>query len=94
MKGLEEFNAAYKKKFNTDVLWVAAYSYDAVFTLVEAMKKAGSTEPARYLPELAKTQYKGITEFIAFEEKGDMKNAAATLYIYKNNKREKLTVIR
>lgn len=93
-KGLDNFNAAYKKRFNLDVLWVAAYSYDAALTLVEAMKKAGSADPVKYLPELEKIHYKGVTGLITFSDKGDLQNAAVTLYTNKNNVRQKLAVVR
>jgi branched-chain amino acid transport system substrate-binding protein len=58
-------------------------------------QKAGSAEPAKYLPELAKTDgYKGVTGTIAFDEKGDIKNGALTLYTYKGGKREQIAVVR
>jgi branched-chain amino acid transport system substrate-binding protein len=63
--------------------------------MVAAMVKAGSSDPARYLPVLAKTEgFKGVTGTIAFDEKGDIKNGALTLYTYKGGKREELAVIR
>ncbi len=93
-KELEAFKVSFKKKFNVDVQLVAPYSYDAVYTLVEAMKNAGSTEPAQYLPALAKIQYKGVTGPIAFDANGDIRNGALTLYTYKRGKREELAVVR
>ncbi|HZW23705.1 branched-chain amino acid ABC transporter substrate-binding protein, partial [Noviherbaspirillum sp.] len=66
-KGMDEFRAAFKKKFNADVQIYAPYVYDAVMVMVEAMKKANSAEPAKYLPELAKINYKGVTGNIAFD---------------------------
>ena len=39
----------------------APYSYDAAMTLIAAMQKANSTDPAKYLPELAKISYDGVT---------------------------------
>jgi len=51
--------------------------------MVSAMVKAGSAEPAKYLPELAKINHKGVTGTIAFDNKGDIKNGALTLYTYK-----------
>jgi branched-chain amino acid transport system substrate-binding protein len=60
-----------------------------------AMVKAGSAEPAKYLPVLAKTEgYKGVTGTIAFDNKGDIKNGALTLYTYKGGKREQIAVVR
>ena len=91
-KNMEAFKAAYKKKFNLDVQLYAPYVYDSVMTMAEAMQKAGSAEPAKYLPELAKIHYKGITGPIVFDAKGDIKDGTLTLYTYKGGKRDLLTV--
>jgi branched-chain amino acid transport system substrate-binding protein len=62
--------------------------------MVAAMVKAGSSDPAVYLPVLAKTEgYKGITGNISFDEKGDIKNGALTLYTYKGGEKSKLSVV-
>jgi len=71
--GLEEFKTKFKAKFNTDVQIYAPYVYDAVNVMVAAMVKADSADPAKYLPELAKTEgFKGVTGTISFDEKGDV----------------------
>ena len=93
-KGLEDFKVAFKKKFGTEVQIYAPYVYDSVMAMVESMKKANSVEPAKYLPELAKINYKGVTGTIAFDSKGDIKNGALTLYTFKGGKRDKLAVVR
>jgi branched-chain amino acid transport system substrate-binding protein len=94
-KGMEDFRAAFKKKFNTDVQIYAPYVYDSVMVMVNAMVKAGSSDPAKYLPVLAKTEgYKGVTGTVSFDNKGDLKNGALTLYTYKGGKREQLAVVR
>jgi branched-chain amino acid transport system substrate-binding protein len=94
-KGLDDFKGAFKKKFNADVQIYAPYVYDAVNVLVAAMVKAGSAEPAKYLPVLAKTDgYKGVTGSIGFDAKGDIKNGALTLYTYKGGQREQIAVVR
>jgi branched-chain amino acid transport system substrate-binding protein len=93
--GMEDFKARFKAKFNADVQIYAPYVYDATNVLVDAMVKAGSTEPAKYLPVLAKTNgFKGVTGTIAFDEKGDIKNGALTLFTYKADKREAIAVVR
>jgi branched-chain amino acid transport system substrate-binding protein len=91
-KALDAFKAAYEKKFGIKVQIYAPYVYDAVFVMVEAMKKANSAEPAKYLPFLPKTSYNGVTGHIAFDDKGDIKDGTLTLYTYKGGKRELLTV--
>ncbi|MEY4644279.1 MAG: hypothetical protein RLZZ596_1110 [Pseudomonadota bacterium] len=93
--GLDKFRTDFKAKFNTDVQLYAPYVYDATKLMVAAMVKAGSVDPAKYLPVLAATSdYKGVTGPIAFDEKGDIKNGALTLYTYKGGKREQLAVVR
>ncbi|MFN9278212.1 MAG: branched-chain amino acid ABC transporter substrate-binding protein [Betaproteobacteria bacterium] len=94
-KSMDDFYAAFKKKYNTDVQVYAPYVYDAVNVMVAAMVKAGSAEPAKYLPVLAKTDgYKGVTGTIGFDSKGDIKNGALTLYSYKGGKRDQIAVVR
>jgi branched-chain amino acid transport system substrate-binding protein len=94
-KSMDDFYAAFKKKFNADVQVYAPYVYDSVNVMVAAMVKAGSAEPAKYLPVLAKTEgYKGVTGTISFDNKGDVKNGALTLYTYKGGKREQIAVVR
>lgn len=91
-KGLDEFRAAYAKKFGTEVKLYAPYVYDAVMVMANAMQKADSIEPAKYLPELAKTHYQGITGLIEFDARGDMKYGTLTLYTFKSGKRSILAV--
>jgi branched-chain amino acid transport system substrate-binding protein len=93
-KGMEDFREAFKKKFNIEVQLYAPYVYDATMVMVEAMKKAGSADPAKYLPELAKIQYKGVTGPIAFDPKGDIKDGTLTLFTYKGGKRTQIAVVK
>jgi len=94
-KSMDDFRVAFKNKFNADVQVYAPYVYDAVYLMVTAMKKADSSDPAKYLPVLAKTDgYKGVTGVVSFDEKGDLKNGALTLYTYKADKRHEIAVIR
>lgn len=94
-KDMDAFNAKFKAKFNADVQVYAPYVYDALNVMVAAMVKAGSADPAKYLPVLAKTSgYKGVTGTISFDEKGDVKNGALTLYTYKGGKRDEIAVVR
>ncbi|NUZ08272.1 branched-chain amino acid ABC transporter substrate-binding protein [Piscinibacter koreensis] len=93
--GMDAFRAAYKKKFGIDVQLYAPYVYDAVNVMVAAMVKAGSADPKAYLPVMAKTDgYKGVTGTISFDEKGDIKNGALTLFTYKGPQRTEIKVVR
>jgi branched-chain amino acid transport system substrate-binding protein len=93
-KGMADFRVAYKKRYGIDVQTYAPYTYDALMTMVAAMRKAGSPDPAKYLPELAKIQYKGVTGNIAFDARGDVKDGVLTIYTFKNATREKLAVVK
>ena len=84
---LDAYKAAFKKRYGHDVIIYAPYAYDALMTLVDAMQKANSTDPKKYLPALAKISHKGVTGTISFDAKGDMKNATLTLYTYKAGQR-------
>jgi branched-chain amino acid transport system substrate-binding protein len=92
---MEKFKADFKAKNNADVQVYAPYVYDAVGVMAAAMVKADSADPAKYLPVLAATSdYKGVTGVIAFDEKGDIKNGALTLYTFKGGKRAEIAVVR
>lgn len=94
-KVLADFKAKFKKRFNADVQIYAPYVYDAVNVMVAAMVKANSSDPAKYLPVLAKTSdYKGVTGNIGFDDKGDVKNGALTLHSYKGGSKINLAVVR
>ena len=93
LPGGKAFLEKFKKTFGTEVQLYSPYCYDAVKVMVEAMKKAGSTEPAKYLPELAKIKYDGVTGPIEFDEKGDIKNGAITIYQVKGGKWEVLEIV-
>jgi len=93
-KVMDDFVARYKKRFNLDVQIYAPYVYDAVMTMATAMQKAGSADPAKYLPALAKIQYQGVTGTIAFDSKGDIKDGSLTLHTYRGGKKEKLAVVK
>lgn len=82
------FRDKYKARYNRDIQLYAPFCYDAVNIMIEAMKRADSVKPERYLPELAKTDYDGVTTRIMFDEKGDLKGGAITLYQVRNGKWE------
>ena len=91
MPNAKDFVTRFTAKYGPIQVY-APYSYDAAMTLIEAMKKANSTDPAKYLPELAKISYDGITAKIEFDEHGDTKNGAITLYQVKDGKLEPMAI--
>jgi branched-chain amino acid transport system substrate-binding protein len=89
---IDKFRADYRKRYGIDVQIIAPYSYDATLLLAAAMDKAGSADPAKYLPLLARTQYKGVTGNIAFDPRGDIRDGAITLYTFKGGHRTEIAV--
>ena len=90
MPGGMAWKAKYDAKFPGQYQIYSPYTYDATMLMVDAMKRAGSSDPKVYIPELLKSNYKGVTATIAFEPNGEIKNPAITLYVYKDGKKTPL----
>ncbi len=90
MPGGEAWKKRYDAKYPNQFQVYSPYTYDATFVLVDAMKRAGSSDPKVYTPELIKTNFKGVTTTIGFEPNGELKNPAITLYVYKDGKKSAL----
>ncbi len=93
MPGGKEFLERFKQKFGVEVELFAPMAYDAVMVFADSMKRAGSTDPAKFLPEVGKTQYQGVIGPIAFDEKGDLKDGPITIYVVKNGQWEPLETV-
>jgi branched-chain amino acid transport system substrate-binding protein len=90
MPGGKEWKAKYDAKYPGQFQVYSPYTYDATMLLVDAMKRANSIDPKVYTPQLAKSNFKGVTSLIAFEPNGELKNPAFTLYTYKDGKKSPL----
>jgi branched-chain amino acid transport system substrate-binding protein len=90
----KKFLDAYRKKYNVDPIIYSPFTYDAANLLIEAMKKADSADPAKYLPELARIEYTGATGKIAFDPKGDRKDAEITIFTMKGGKLDPIAIIK
>jgi len=80
MPGGTVFKEKYKQRFNQQIQLYAAYVYDAVMVMADAMQRANSADPAKYLPEVGKAQYQGVTAKITFDTKGDLATPAVSIY--------------
>ncbi len=56
---------------NDDIAAVTAMGYDAYFTALEALKAAGSVDPADVLAALPGVKYEGVSGMIEFDDIGD-----------------------
>ena len=62
---------------NDELAAVTVMGYDAYYVALEALKKAGSTDPADVLAVLPALTYTGVTGAIAFDDIGDAKRDTA-----------------
>jgi branched-chain amino acid transport system substrate-binding protein len=90
----KKFLEAYKKRFNIDPILYAPFTYDAANLLIEAIKKANSADPAKYLPELQKIDYAGATGRITFDAKGDRSDAEMTIFTMKAGELTPIAIIK
>jgi len=75
-----QFMTKYKAKFGSEVQIYAPYSYDAVYVVVDAIRRAGSLDRSAIASAVAATDYDGLTGHISFDAKGDIKNGAISMY--------------
>lgn len=87
MPGGKAWKTKYDAKFPGQFQVYSPYVYDATMVLVDAMKRANSTDPKVYGPKLFETNYTGVTAKVGFESDGELKNPAMTLYVYKDGKK-------
>jgi branched-chain amino acid transport system substrate-binding protein len=93
MPGGKDFLARFKTKYGNEVELFAPFGYDAVNVFIDSMKRAGSTDPAKFLSEVGKTKINGIIGPIAFDEKGDIKDGPITIFAVKGGKWEPLEIV-
>jgi branched-chain amino acid transport system substrate-binding protein len=75
----KEFVDAYKAKYG-EIKQYAPYFYDGTLAVIEAMKKANSTDPAKFAPEVFNVSFTGATGKVEFDAKGDRKDAEMTIF--------------
>ncbi len=88
------FVANYKKRFNADVQVYSPYSYDAVYVVADAIKRAGKADRASITAAMPATKYDGLTGTVAFDEKGDVKDGAISMFKIKDGKMEYVSTVR
>jgi branched-chain amino acid transport system substrate-binding protein len=82
----KDFEKTYMKMWNVKTIGsYGYYAYDAAMILLEAIKKAGTTDTNKVVDVLRNTTWNGVTGEIKFDEKGDRK-LAHIIWIVKNGK--------
>jgi branched-chain amino acid transport system substrate-binding protein len=85
----KEFNANYG-----DIKQYAPYFYDATHAVIEAMKKADSTDPAKFTPEIFNVNFTGATGTVQFDQKGDRKDAEMTIFKMEGGKVKPVAIVK
>jgi len=89
-----DFVAKYKAKFNQDVQIYSPYAYDAVYVVADAIKRAGKADRASITAAMPAANYEGVTGTIAFDEKGDIKGGAISMFKVNDGKMEYVSTVR
>ena len=89
----KEFTDAFKAKFG-EIKQYAPYFYDGTMAIIEAMKKANSTDPAKFAPEMFNVSFQGATGNVAFDAKGDRKDAEMTIFKLQNGKVVPISIVK
>ena len=82
----KDFENTYMKMWDVKTIGsYGYYAYDAAMILLEAIKKAGTTDTDKVVDTLRNTTWNGVTGEIKFDEKGDRK-LAHIIWIVKDGK--------
>src|ERR1700712_4174364 len=76
------FEKRYEARFGQKVQLNAPFAYDAVYIIVDAMKRANSTDPAKILAAMPATDYTGVLGETQFDSHGDLRQGMISLYHY------------
>jgi branched-chain amino acid transport system substrate-binding protein len=88
MPGGAAFRAQFKQRYGSDIHVYAPYAYDAANSIIEAMKAAGSVEPAKYQVAMKGLKFQGVSGPVAFDANGDIVGGTVTVYNFKSGKWE------
>jgi branched-chain amino acid transport system substrate-binding protein len=88
------FESRYFARFNKQIEVYAPFTYDAVYIIVDAMKRVGSIEPANILAAMPSTAYAGVIGLTQFDSRGDLKQSTISLYEYVDGKQKLLDVLK
>ncbi|WP_407070730.1 branched-chain amino acid ABC transporter substrate-binding protein [Paraburkholderia rhynchosiae] len=84
------FAEKYEKRYGHSLQVYAPAAYDAVYIIVDAMKRANSTDPKKIVAVMPVTDYHGVTGEALFDSKGDLRHGVISLYHYVSGKKKLL----
>lgn len=86
------FEEKYAAAFHHSIELYAPFTYDAVYIIVDAMKRASSTDPAKILAAMPSTNFNGVIGNVQFDKHGDLQHGVISLYNYIGGKKTLLDV--
>jgi branched-chain amino acid transport system substrate-binding protein len=81
------FEEKFEKRFGKPIQLYAPFTYDAVYIVVAAMKRADSIDPEKVLGAMPSTDYDGVVGRTTFDSKGDLKHGVISIYGFQGGKR-------
>ncbi|NKJ49323.1 branched chain amino acid ABC transporter substrate-binding protein [Burkholderia sp. SG-MS1] len=88
------FTERYTKRFGSHPVLNSPFAYDAVYVIVDAMKRAGSTDPDKILAAMPATSYQGVLGQTQFDSKGDLLHGTISIYKYVGGKQTLLDFVK
>lgn len=67
---IDRFGTSFRKQFNEEPSYTADFAYDALMALANAIKTAGSFEPAKIKVAMLGVSFDGVSGHIAFDKQG------------------------
>ena len=80
MPGGAAFDKAYRAKYHHPIELHAPFAYDAAATIIAAVEKTQSTDPAKLTAEVHAISRPGVTGTISFDAEGNLRNPAFTIF--------------
>lgn len=82
----EDFMQKFEERFGTPPTSYTDFAYDGLMTAKIAIEKAGSTDPEKLKEALKDLNFEGVTGTTSFDEEGEVKDKAFTLFQVQNGK--------
>lgn len=87
MPGGAAFEKKYEARFHQPILIYAPFSYDAVYIVVDAMKRANSIDASKIVAQMPGTDHQGVIGQTQFDQNGDLRHGVISLYTYRAGKK-------
>lgn len=78
----QTFVEKYRKAYKREPLTYAVAFYDATHLIADAVRQAGSADPAKVAPVIARGSYQGVAASYTFDDRHDLKSSPVTVYTF------------